>query len=154
MPDDFRGVYRIGRQSLFIPLVVLCTMLGCTGNGGPKTVPVSGVVNYKGEPVSGAGVTFSPPEGRPAIGTTDENGRFELVTSVTRHGAVPGEYAVTIVKMETRDPQVAEDARPGQRLPPLENLLPGKYAEPTASDLQVTVTASGPNKFEFDLSDD
>jgi hypothetical protein len=69
---------------------------------------VSGTVTQKGKPVEGATVSFSRgtgdlTKGELAIGKTDANGRYELMThfgsqTASASGAVPGDYKVTISK--------------------------------------------------------
>jgi hypothetical protein len=77
---------------------------GCTPTPQIKTVPVAGKVTYKGEPVSGALVTFVTEDttGKPANGRTDGEGKYRLTTIVsgsnTQDGAMPGNYVVTVSK--------------------------------------------------------
>ncbi|QDV67015.1 hypothetical protein Poly24_07060 [Rosistilla carotiformis] len=54
--------------------------LGCSGSSVPETYPISGTVTYQGAPVADATITFSPTAGRPASGTTDDGGTFQLTT--------------------------------------------------------------------------
>ncbi|OYV86570.1 MAG: hypothetical protein B7Z73_11525, partial [Planctomycetia bacterium 21-64-5] len=76
--------------------------LGCSGQKGPATAKVSGLVTYKGQPVDGATVVFAPPAGgRPGTATTDAQGRYELSTYGDRDGALPGDYKVTVQKTKT-----------------------------------------------------
>ena len=79
---------------------------GC-GSKYPATVPVSGKVTWRGDPVEKAIVTFSRGAkdialGEVAIGSTDADGRFELTThfagQASGKGALPGDYEVTISK--------------------------------------------------------
>ena len=53
--------------------------LGC-GSGRPTCVGVTGTVSYRGQPVEGAGVAFISKQGRSASGTTNEQGRFTLMS--------------------------------------------------------------------------
>ena len=98
-------------------LAALALLVGCGTSTGPNTVPVTGLVTLDGTPVPGAVVTFSPQtaDGQAAAGTTDGSGRFELTTSVSGDGAVPGSYFVGISKTSGGEAavgagQVDEDA--------------------------------------------
>ncbi len=44
----------------------------------PKLAPVHGVVTMDGKPLANATVRFIPESGRPSVGVTDEQGRYEL----------------------------------------------------------------------------
>ncbi len=131
-----------------LSLLVLC--IGCGTDKGPATVPVSGVVTWKGEPVEGALVVFLPENasGESMLGAqaeTDSAGNFAIQTYTgggdMKDGIQPGVYKVTVTKLE-----VVQDMR---RRP--KNLLPPKYAEVRTTDLQATVTESGDQSFAFEL---
>ena len=124
----------------------------------PARVPVVGTITYKGQPVAGAQVVFSPkrPDGMAAAGTTDESGTFELTTFTDSDGAIPGSYTVTVSKHEARPPAPEFDeatydpnAKP---LPPAKSLLPLKYKDPGKSALTADVS-EGQATFQFDLQD-
>ncbi|NLX95025.1 MAG: carboxypeptidase regulatory-like domain-containing protein [Rhodopirellula sp.] len=72
---------------------------GCH-SGRPETVAVTGTVTYRGQPVEGATVTFYADKNRPAYGTTDAAGRFQLTTFSPNDGVVAGTHKVTIVKLK------------------------------------------------------
>jgi hypothetical protein len=117
---------------------------------------VTGIVTYKNQPVAGAAVSFLPKseakDAKPAQGRTDSGGRFTLTTYLTPDeqpaGAMPGEYAVTVTKID--EPQGAYDPL---KDPPLKNHVPDKYGTPQKSPLTASVKASGSNHFEFKLED-
>jgi hypothetical protein len=78
------------------------TLAGC-GGGGPKYVPVSGVVTLNGKPYGKAVVSFqplstpgNPNPGRGSTSYTDANGRFVLKSDDGRNGAVVGKHRVQI----------------------------------------------------------
>lgn len=135
---------------LAVPIVVT----GC-GSGRPQTVAVTGTVTYKGDPVENAAVVFFKDKGAPpATGQTDASGVFTLTTFEPNDGAVPGEYVVTVAKVESA-PEVEGDGRipPPQSDKPPKSLIPVKYSEPNASDLKETVSAPGPNEITLELTD-
>jgi hypothetical protein len=134
-------------------IVALAT--GCGGGpakDAPKTVPVKGVVNYKGQPVPSLSVGFRPlGPGRIANGITDSTGRFELMTAQPGDGAMPGEYEVVIgFSPEEVTPM---PGFPGSEKKPV-SPIPTKYENPKKSGLKQTVSDDpGKNDFTFDLTD-
>jgi hypothetical protein len=128
--------------------IVLVTMVVCQGCGDGRSAPapVTGMVTYKGRPVEGARVMFYPHGTRPAVGTTDVNGRFSLLTWAPGDGALEGESVVCIGKSKmvaTTDSPYNEGI----------SLLPEKYLAPSKSPLRARVTSAGPNEFSFALDD-
>jgi hypothetical protein len=113
----------------------------------PDTVPVTGVVTYKGEPLADAQVSFIPAKGKPASATTGADGRFQLTTFEPNDGAIVGEHTVTIAKTapaaDKKDDPYAEH----------KSVIPEKYGNLKESGLKETVTADGPNDFKFELTD-
>lgn len=87
-------------------VVVLCllAMAGGCGKAPYELAPVSGVVTLYGEPLANATVSFEPNGnnrdesivGPGSVGTTDENGRYELRTFKQESGAVVGNHLVRI----------------------------------------------------------
>jgi hypothetical protein len=136
-----------------IVAVALLLLAGC--GSGHGTARVTGTVNYKNQPVADATVIFLPKnetaESKPATGKTDAGGRFTLRTYFSPDdqpgGALPGEYAVTITKVD--EPEGVFDPL---RDPPPKSHLPARYGTPQKSPLSASVTASG-NHFDFKLDD-
>jgi hypothetical protein len=132
---------------------VLLVVAGCSSSHG--TASVTGTVLYKNQPVDGATVNFLPkgegPTAKPAHGKTDSGGHFTLSTyfgpTEQPSGALPGEYTVTITKID--EPQGAYDPH---KDPPLKNHLPLKYSTPQQSPLTATIKG-GSNRPEFKLED-
>ena len=91
------------RGTLALLTLIPLTIAGCSGD---KYAPVSGVVTLRGAPVAGATVVFTPnPAGEgtaSATAITDSDGTFRLQTNlpggVTKSGAAPGTYKVTVSK--------------------------------------------------------
>lgn len=155
-------------------MVAIATCLGCGGAPQiPGLVKVSGTVNFKGQPVEGATVNFRPESGtRAASGRTDANGVFQLTTLNPGDGALPGNYKVSVSKIEDTDPDhqvTAEDfakmvsgggkapagpTRPGQKVKSvgLEYHVPQKYMDADKSGLTATVNASGKNDIPIELN--
>jgi hypothetical protein len=160
------------RCAVLLCVLALVAVTGCGKSADvdrEKTVPVTGVVTYNGTPVAEASVGLVPdappgptPPGRGAFGRTDAQGRFELMTFVAGDGAVPGNYKVTVTKVEGGNP--AEQAEEGAddyddpeagggQAPQTKHLLPEKYADFRKSDLTASIPNSGPVELKFDLTD-
>jgi hypothetical protein len=134
-------------------LAIVFALAGC--DRGPKLVKAGGVVKYKSAPVPGADVVLVPEgDGQPALGRTDDQGRFTLTTG-GRAGALVGSYNVAITA--ARPKRVVSDAEAvamssEQIAANRQDLVPVKYNNPISSELTATV-ASDPaaNDFVFDL---
>lgn len=123
--------------------------------------PVSGVVKLDGEPLAGAGVTFTPVNGgRPAWATTDQQGQYTLTTFVDGDGALVGEHVITVAKAGPADP-VPEVADQGlasiaglqaEMKKPKRALVPAKYGGLKTTDLRYVVETGDKNVAAFDLS--
>ena len=148
--------------------VALLLVTGCGPGGGAATVKVKGVVMAGGKAVDGAVITFySKTGGEAASGRTDAEGKFQLTTRKPNDGAVPGDYIVTVAKAGAEPTIMSYDATQSGGMSPeyiasmknaakptkqVKGLLPAKYANVKESGLVRTVTASGPNEFDFDLN--
>jgi hypothetical protein len=97
---------------------------------------VTGKVTIGGEPLAGAIVMFSPESGRPAVGTTDETGEYEIQYMEGEPGCKVGPNDVMFAV-----PTGGSTSHP----------IPGKYL--TKSDLKADVK-DGNNTFDFDLESD
>ena len=148
-------------------IILLFALLlnGCSGGAGVETVNVSGVVVYKGQPVSEANVAFLG-DGtiRPAIAVTDEEGKFVLTTIRSGDGAVAGKHMVTVSKTiapptkaaATGSVSMEEAAKAAQETPAEAKILylvPEKYSMPATSGLTFEVRNGEENNFEIKLED-
>ncbi|MGL4943945.1 MAG: hypothetical protein ACRC46_12240 [Thermoguttaceae bacterium] len=162
-----------------VALSVLVAVVGC-GRSDSGLIKVAGEVFYKGAPVDGATVMFSPVDlssgAEAAAGLTDASGVFTVSTASAVQGGSgtkPGDYYVLISKRTTTvsKDQAAFDsgeitydelqkrkasnpyASSGAKTT---DHLPVKYSQPPqggkGSDLRATVKA-GENKFKFELTD-
>ena len=120
----------------------------------PKPVPAGGTVLYKNAPVEGATVTLVPQgTSQAAIGQTDADGRFKLQTYAPGDGAVPGEYTVSVRKVEVAA-QAREETNVNDSTPIQErSLLPKKYSDAQKSGLKASVKEGAENDFKFELQD-
>jgi len=129
-------------------------ILGCN-DGKLRTYPVSGTITYKGEPLAGATIGFVPKtegQGDTGFGRTDARGFYQLQTmrGNVNAGTTPGEYYVTVVKVESVGTGVFV-VESGVRSEAEETVsrIPERYST-TQSGLTATVVR-GRNVFDFDL---
>jgi len=152
----------VNRWQQIIGVVLLAVALavaGCGQDSEIHTVPVSGKVTYKGQPIKGATVSFIPDgDARPATAISGPGGTYRLMTLDTP-GATPGLYTVVVRKndlpLESTKPVSMEDAvklnsRPP---PPPKELLPAKYADSARSPLKFEVKAGQTNAIDLQLAD-
>jgi hypothetical protein len=121
---------------------------GCNSSG-LDLAPVTGVVTLDGQPVADAGLYFTPvdaKQGPPAVGTTDAEGVFSMITA-NQEGAVVGEHRVAVSK----DESTAIPQSRGFPLYKLKHHIPEKYGDGSTSGLTATVVDDD-NHFEFKLS--
>ncbi len=82
---------------------LVLTFVGCGGGGDQlPTAQVSGKVTFDGKPVTGGTLTFlpqasagNPTPGKPASGTIQSDGTYELGTYDTDDGAVIGRHTIS-----------------------------------------------------------
>jgi hypothetical protein len=126
-----------------ISLLGAVCLLGCGGGNAddPDLGEVTGVVSVAGKPLANAVVTFTPADGRPSFGETDEDGNYELLFKADNPGAVVGQHTVR-VEMISADDVDAADGRNGA-----DTGLP-----PTASDGSIThEVKAGSNEIDIKL---
>lgn len=129
----------VARAALALLLCCLTAIAGC-GPGGPPTVPVSGSVTFKGEPVAtgeiafrsvdGAAATWAGPiaAGTYAIRSTIGPKRVEIIAVRPKPGAKPRASGEGVIN---------------------EMYVPARYN--LDSTLAAEVTAADPNEFNFTL---
>lgn len=145
---------------LLICSLLICVQLGCGKSGLNGTIPTTGKITYKSQPIEGATVVFSPiGEGRSASGLTDAQGNFKLTTLMANDGALEGKYKVYVMKTTTdgKTNMTPDEARATLKsakptVLKREEGLPVKY-KTDAGGLSAEVTSSGKNDFPFDLVD-
>lgn len=114
-------------------------LAGCSGDlSVPSTVPVKGVVTYKGKPALGIRVKYFSQDGQREntfipTGDTDKGGHFALSTGAPLNGAPQGQYNVAF-EWPMLDPKQAVETEIDR--------LKGKYSDPATSKFQVTVDGS------------
>jgi hypothetical protein len=138
----------IGRpRSVALRFLLGAALLGGCGKGisVPSTVPVTGVVTYKGKPLQGIRVTLHPQTeaAKPSFiptGQTGPDGKFKLSTGAPSNGAPPGTYVVTFEKPEITGTVETEIDTFG-----------GKFSDPAKSQWTFTIEKGENSLGPFEL---
>lgn len=141
-----------------VPFLLLS---GCMGDSSTNHAgaTVTGTVTLDGSPVKGATVTFRPEAagGSGAFGMTDAEGKYTLNTSSALQGVKPGQYKISVTKLEavTSDQPSEDDpaygGAPVREAAP-KNLLPAKYSKVNSSELTADIQP-GDNEVPLQLSE-
>lgn len=137
-------------------LLSLCLLLGC-GGGVKKEVipplePVSGIIKLDGKPGEGVTVTFVPAannSGNPGSGTTNAEGKYEIVYRNGDKGVAAGDFVVMFSKLAQKD---------GSPIPPDKtaadvmaiDLIPDKFRQMENPRYTVSVPKGG-KTFDFEI---
>ena len=148
--------------------VALVLTVGCKKNTGSREglVPAAGVVMYNGQPVADAEIEMRPATETQvncvAVGRTDEQGKFSLMTDRPGDGALPGTYKTVVKKVvETIDGMTKQefqekngnDAQYDKNKVKTEYLVPQKYSDPLNTPLEVEIPAKGDTNITITLED-
>jgi hypothetical protein len=123
-------------------LVVACLSLaagGCSEKGDPNMATVTGVVTFKGQPLTKGAVGFAASGGESGSAVIDSQGRYEAKLR-------PGNYQATVQSEES----AATMGDKGQMIP-AKSAIPEKYGAIATSGLATTVQ-KGKNKFDINLT--
>lgn len=143
------------RCSVTLSVMIALIAAGC--GGGPKLVPVAGIVTLDGEPLEGASLSFVPVEGN-VIATSGAdvsgpNGNFQM-TFKGRSGLAPGAYRVLVSKTEEITPPDGREIPDVFAKASFEKQLMGLAEEtipPQNFDHEVEVPAEGATDFHLDF---
>ena len=145
-------------KMLLLPLLLIC--VGCDSDPGPvaadePSVPASGTVTFRGQPLAGYQVVLMPDgDRRPAMGVTDSEGKFTLGTNSPGDGAPAGKSKVAVVWAgpETTVDAVEQSAIDDpSKMPKPSVVIPEKFSNPETSELTAEVPEAGTNALKFDL---
>jgi hypothetical protein len=138
----------------WIGLLITVAMAGC--DSGPTgdivdTVPASGTLTFNGTPLEYYQVAFFPQDNRPAVGITDDQGRFTLGTNGENDGAVVGTHGVAVTYVgkpsDNPDEGIMEFTPP----PPPKHKIPGKYNSAETSGLTVEIPSDGTSDLKLEI---
>ena len=134
-------------------LVVGASLAGC--GGGPKYVPVSGVVTRGGKPLANVRVEFWP-EGNAVKSTaiTDAEGHYNLMVEDGKSvGAVVGSHRVIL-----KDMNMFGEKFLGRKAENMPDISGGKkprfakqFSDPAATTVKKTVTDSAINTIDIEV---
>jgi hypothetical protein len=146
-----------------LSLTVMIFLASCGADSGkPALGKVHGTVTYKGKPVDGGHIVFTPAAGKSgggggteqtATGEISSDGTYEMTTFNTGDGAILGQHIVTVRVLEKGSENLGKPdatSRISYVIP--KAVTPSKYASPETSPLRCTVV-EGTNKFDIDLKD-
>ncbi|XZE46864.1 hypothetical protein SH467x_002160 [Pirellulaceae bacterium SH467] len=138
----------MNRSSCFVAIALcVATWTGC-GDGGPELASVTGVVTIDGQPIPNAVLTFVPAEGSPSYGQTSRDGRFSLMFTDTKRGAMVGPHQVSIEVQRISKEELAEMKAQGMEVPDKTVEIPKAYRQPGALTAEVK---RGSNAIDFHL---
>jgi len=132
------------RIQIFLMVTTVC-LVGCGDAEDPRirpTVPVMGVVKFKGRPIPDATVCLhpvtAPEDGKPVFtprGSSADDGTFTLATYRSSDGAPAGQYRVA-VSWSGPLKGLSEDEQDR-----LKERLPRRYTNPNTSEITMVVSA-------------
>lgn len=124
-------------------------LVGCSSSG-PELAEVSGTITLDGKPVPGATISFFPedPQGSPSYGGTDYDGKYTMMFTRDKYGAMLGKHRVEIETQKIAADEAAEMRAEGQELPSYV-AIPKKYRDQGALSAEVK---PGDNLIDFALS--
>lgn len=135
-------------------LIVSLSFTGCGGDGRPTTLPVEIIATYKGQPATGALIVLHPVDaarekfigGKP-FGKVKDDGTVAVTMYAQGDGAPEGEYAITVQWLEASKAKLSLTEEGGSS----KDKLGGRYADPRAPKVKITVAKGSPNKLELKL---
>lgn len=141
-------------QSWQMGVVVCMAICGCSRSPAvPKiqTLPVKGTITLDDKPLAGANVvfmTFDPPAA--FIGTTKEDGAYQLQGPEGRTASLQGNCKVTVSRMVKPDGSLLAPGELPAMVQAVEQ-LPPKYSRLEATILAAPLTPEG-GTFDFKLT--
>lgn len=126
----------------FFPVIMLLVIAivsasGC-GNDGPELAEVTGVVTVDGKPVPSAILTFVPTAGgSPSYGGTDNDGKYRLMFTDTKYGAMIGDHEVEIQTNKLSASEISEMKAEGQTVNENFVAIPKQYRKKGALTAKV-----------------
>jgi hypothetical protein len=139
---------RFGSIVQGLAVLAVAAIAGCGSGDGLDRKLISGTVTCDGKPLPAGSILFEPDtyQSGTAVGGTILDGSF---TIAQRDGPVPGSYKVRIYMSSGIQAPPAKGQT--DRSPrPMVEFLPEQYNSKTK--LRADVSASRPNRFQFDLS--
>lgn len=124
---------------------------GCGSKPEFETAPATGQVTLDGKPVVAGSVVFTPPQGWPARGELDAEGRFSLSTYEPGDGAIVGPHEIVVISQTGPDPSEHFERAPSA---PTKWLIPERYGSRKSSGLAFQVEPGEANDISLELFTD
>ncbi len=126
-------------------LTAVVLLAGCGPKDGLERAQISGIITIQGEPLSHASVQFVPAgaPGLGALGFSDENGKFTVISSREDDAGVPpGDYMVVVSRWANPDGKVLgpEDTQADNQY--ARETIPAPYSG-QSSPLKVNIPKEG-----------
>ncbi|MDR1494163.1 MAG: hypothetical protein LBT05_15790 [Planctomycetaceae bacterium] len=123
--------------------IAACAMLLCCGCAKhPATVPVSGEVLYKGQPLKQGRIIFEIDGQRPATGKIADGKIVEVTSYEPNDGVAPGTVKIAVFSLGEEKGYMEADT---------ESLIPEKYNHPKTSGLAATIEKGKKNVIKLTL---
>ena len=133
-------------RPFFEAMVFLLLLAGCGAGDGLERVPITGLLTVEETPLPNAVVQLLPAEGTPglgAVGMTDAEGKFEVISSrESDEGLPPGEYTVRVSRLVNPDGTVVPPDEPEADHPECRESVPRPYSG-VNSPLKVVISPEG-----------
>lgn len=138
-----------GMLGLGVAALTALVLWGCQRSPAPLT-PVSGKVSFRGFPLPGGTIVFTPDStqgaaGPIAVGQIAQDGSYHLYTG-DNLGAAAGKYRITVISLSPTPGQY-----PGQIFNAPVSYLPEKYRDPELAQLPCEIKANKPNTIDLRL---
>lgn len=152
---NMNGWHTVRCILLLMAIVSTLNLAGC-GAEAPtgdvvETVAASGVLTYQGRPLEFHQVTVMPENDRPAMGISDESGRFVLGTNDQGDGAVAGVHRIAVTYVGPPNTNPGEGVMEFTPPPPPKVTIDKKYSNPETSGLTVEIPDGGTDALQVDL---
>lgn len=140
MPNGYRASFR----EFFLVSILMPLLFGCGNSDG--RMAIDGTVSLKGKPIKEGVIEFVSEAGKSGAIITD--GKYAIPAD---QGLTPGTYKVLITAGDGRTSIDSADGMPGPTGGNIvsKDTIPAEYN--TKSKQEVTVKATGPNKFDFPI---
>lgn len=129
---------------------VVVVISGCGDDVGVDLVPIAGVVTLDSQPLANAKVVFQPQNGRPSVGVTDDQGRYELLYTLDEPGALPGSHTISISTFLEPD----SDSDDPVRMQGRKETVPATYNHRSTLTLEIAPDHAELVNFELTTGDD
>lgn len=145
---------KLSGVGILVGVWIVSSSLGCEQQPDhPPTSPVTVTVLQEGKPLPKATVCLinTAPNAASGSGISGEDGKVPITTFEHGDGLVPGNYKVTVRKIDSNVTPNPNDPD----APPLKEeviwLVPKKYSSVSSTPLTAEITPDGKNEFTFDV---